>query len=382
MKSFLFLVLCVSFGPLMAQNPLQASSAKLRNLDRLSYSVITRHLIFENQETDTLRNYEKVAQSDKFTGSHFMIKEKSSVSLYAGDQLVVLYPKDSTYKAEKPRGNQYIRSLTQHWAGQFQKFLSYPDRLKSFPDTLINGKESYHLRYYQKKDSLVGDYLTYNRHDIYIDKASLLPSLIISDTKMMYNDLPSQITSVYAYQNYDLNPVDFPILSPLEIPGHYQDINTKPVAEKPALVPLKAGTPAPDFVVKAINGEELRLDNLRSHVVLLNFTSVVCPHAYSSMGGLRRIEEKFRDKNLKIISIYDNVSSPEDKVRHMLKTFHMDYVSAVLNGDSLAQKYHSEGYPNFYIIDTNGRISYYAGGYSDRIEKQLTEQLEGLLGTR
>lgn len=381
MKSFLFLILCFPFGQLVAQNPLQMSSAKLRSLDRLSYSVITRNLIFENQETDTLRNYEKVVQNDKFTGSYFMMKEKAATSLYAGDQLVTLYPKDSTYKTEKPRGSQYIRSLAQYWAVQFEKFLSYPERLKSFPDTLIAGKEAYHFRYYQKKDSLIGDYLTYNRHDIFIDKASLMPALIISDTRLMYNDLPSRVTSSYSYQNYDLNPADFPALSPMQIPAHYQDEKTKPFTEKPALVPLKAGTPAPDFVVTAVNGEELRLDNFRNHVVLMNFTSVACAHAYSSMGGLRRIEEKFRNKNLKIISIYDNTSSPEDKVQHMLKTFNMDYVSAVLNGDSLAEKYHSEGFPNFYIIDTNGRIAYYAGGYSVNIEKQLTEQLEVLLGT-
>jgi|GEM_PF-1599622 len=380
MKSFFFLVLCLSLGQAIAQNPLQMSAGKLRSLDRLSYSVITRHLIFENQETDTLRNDEQVVRNDPFTGSYFMMKERSSTSLYAGDQLTVLYPKDSTYKTEKPRGNQYIRSLTQYWAGQFEKFLSYPDRLRNFPDTLIDGKESYHLRYSQKKDSLIGDYLTYNRHDIYIDKASLLPAKIISDMQLMYNDLPSRVTSVYFYQNYDLNPADFPALSSIQIPGHYQDMNTKPVTGKPALVPLKAGTPAPDFALKAISGEDLRLDDFRNRVVLLNFTSVVCPHAYSSMGGLRRIEEKFRDKNLKIISIYDDTSSPEDKVRHMLETFRMDYVSAVLNGDSLAQKYHSEGYPNFYIIDPNGKIAYYAGGYSADIEKQLTEQLEGLLG--
>ncbi|MDT4886315.1 hypothetical protein FQZ97_1226460 [compost metagenome] len=74
------------------------------------------------------------------------------------------------------------------------------------------GKESYHLRYYQKKDSLIGDYLTYHYHDIFIDQASFLPVLIISDMKFMYNDLPSRVTSVYYYQDYVLNAVDFPDL--------------------------------------------------------------------------------------------------------------------------------------------------------------------------
>lgn len=66
----------------------------------------------------------------------------------------------------------------------------------------------------------------------------------------------------------------------------------------------------------------------------------------------------------------------------MITRFDLDFLTTLLNGDKLAEQYHSEGYPNFYLIDRDGKIAYYAGGYSTRIEQQLSEQLEELLDSQ
>lgn len=379
-RVILFLTLC--YGYAGAQNPLKMSSERIRSLNHLSYQVITDNLIFENLTTDTLMNFETIALNDKFTGSLFRMEDKQTTYLYGGDQLITLFAKDSTYSVEKPRQNQYFRSLTGYWAGQFERFQSRPDRLKSLADTLVNGKNCFYLRYYQKKDSLVGDYLTHHIHDIFLDQVSLLPVLIISDLKLMYNDLPSRVSSSYSFQQYALNPEGFPDLNSPRIPEYYQDIKTKPLAEKAALLPLESGSQAPDFALSDIHGEEIRLSNYRNEVVLLNFTSVLCPHAYSSLSALKRIHEKFGNKNLKIISVYDTRSSPKDKVLPMIKTFKLDFLKVILNGTVLADQYHSEAFPDFYLIDKKGKISYYWSGYSQRMEEQLIENIEQLIGTR
>lgn len=109
--------------------------------------------------------------------------------------------------------------------------------------------------------------------------------------------------------------------------------------------------PAPDFTV-ADGTTSVHLANYRGQIVVLNFWATWCPPCVQEMPGL--IELHHERPDLAILG----VSIDEDPVSYssFLVRRHVDFTTVRDPSQSAAKLFHTDGWPETYIIDRKGII--------------------------
>jgi peroxiredoxin len=138
---------------------------------------------------------------------------------------------------------------------------------------------------------------------------------------------------------------------------------------------LKVGTPAPEFAIKDIKGQEYRLaDQLRKKPVLMFFWSIFCGPCREEMPVLQRAFEKYGKDKLEFIGI--NI---DGKITKAIEKVTAEYgfltLMDELDGMSLkvSDPYGVVATPIMYIIDREGKISFVGVGKTD--ESAILEAL-------
>ncbi len=128
--------------------------------------------------------------------------------------------------------------------------------------------------------------------------------------------------------------------------------------KSPPEPPVPPGlTKAPDFEVKALNGEVLSLKKYRGKVILLDFWATWCRPCLVEMPNVKRVYKKYKDQNFQIIgiSLDTNRSSLRSYLQRERITWPQFFDGAGWN-NSVVQKYEVNSIPHMYLIDGNGFI--------------------------
>jgi len=139
-----------------------------------------------------------------------------------------------------------------------------------------------------------------------------------------------------------------------------------------------ASRAAPDFALKDLNGNILRLSDLRGRVVVLNFFATWCGPCRREIPELVRLYEKFRDKGLEIIGVLLDQEG-EAVLKPFVRQYRITY-PIVLGTRKVALDYGGiKEIPTTFFIDRNGRISSYFVGLQpshviDESVKKLLKQ--------
>lgn len=152
----------------------------------------------------------------------------------------------------------------------------------------------------------------------------------------------------------------------------------------------KPGDRAPDFKVRTLEGEKVKLSDFRGEKnVILTFGSVTCPMTAGSISGLNDLYEDFRDEDVEFFLVYVREAHPgesvpahesfDDKVEAAeLLRDEEDVEMPILVDDvdgSIHRKYGQM--PNStYIIDKSGAVAFRSLWTRPNI---ITEALEELL---
>ncbi len=115
--------------------------------------------------------------------------------------------------------------------------------------------------------------------------------------------------------------------------------------------PAQTGKVAPDFTVSD-GATTIHLANYRGRVVLLNFWATWCPPCVSEMPGLVELHHDRPDLAILAVSIDDD---PDAYSRFLVRR-HVDFITVRDPSQSAARLYHTEGWPETYIIDRQGVI--------------------------
>lgn len=143
---------------------------------------------------------------------------------------------------------------------------------------------------------------------------------------------------------------------------------------------VKLNGKAPDFSSKDINGRKVLLSNhTRKGYVLLNFWATWCGPCLEEMPALKSLYERYRDKNLMIISIA--YSSNQSDFQKDIKKYQMAWIN-IYNDVDLINSYGGEKpIPRLYLIDKKGMIIYAKDVDSPDIElERLKKVLSNSLG--
>jgi cytochrome c biogenesis protein CcmG/thiol:disulfide interchange protein DsbE len=114
------------------------------------------------------------------------------------------------------------------------------------------------------------------------------------------------------------------------------------------------GAPAPDFELAALDGENVRLSDLRGQVVALNFWATWCVPCFEEHPLLVSAARSLGDRARFIGVIYED---SEEQVRGFLARQGSAYPSLVDPGSRTAIAFGVFGVPETFFIDAEGRIA-------------------------
>lgn len=132
------------------------------------------------------------------------------------------------------------------------------------------------------------------------------------------------------------------------------------------------GDRAPDFELRTIDGDKVRLSDYRDEKnVVLTFGSATCPLTAASISGLRDLYDDYADDDVEFLFVYVREAHPGEELpphRNMSDKVHAAEVLRDEEGldmpvliDDLGGKVHRKysGQPNpTFLIDKSGRIAY------------------------
>ncbi len=148
-------------------------------------------------------------------------------------------------------------------------------------------------------------------------------------------------------------------------------------ATAPAAAPLALRSAAPDFTLRAADGRNLRLQELRGQVVLVNFWATWCGPCREEMPQLDKLYQKYRASGFTLlgVSVDDDTANATAVARRMGVTFPV----LLDNEKTVSKLYDLASMPSTVLIDRDGRVRYLDRGYREGSQALYDEQIRTLL---
>ncbi len=125
----------------------------------------------------------------------------------------------------------------------------------------------------------------------------------------------------------------------------------------PACTPTHAagvGRPAPDFSLKDIDGNTVRLRDLRGETVFLNFWASWCAACRVEMPDIQKIHERYRDQGVTVIGI--DLDETVAAVRDYTEAGGFTWTFVIDTTGVVARDYRVDVIPTSFFIDGEGTI--------------------------
>lgn len=143
---------------------------------------------------------------------------------------------------------------------------------------------------------------------------------------------------------------------------------------------LEIGEIAPDLDLTTIEGKKIKLSELKTKVILLDFFYRSCPPCMFSLPVLDSIYEEYKDKEVVIIGIDPMDSSmPIKEFKDFISKKGIKYDIAFLDRKIVFEQYKVRGYPTFYILGKDRNVEQVFSGFSDEIGNKLRKTIDGIL---
>jgi peroxiredoxin len=135
---------------------------------------------------------------------------------------------------------------------------------------------------------------------------------------------------------------------------------------------LKVGAKAPDFELKTLAGETVKLSNLKGKKVMLNFWATWCPPCKAEMPDM----EKFYKESGKDVVILSVNIDPQLDVKGFVKQYGITFPILLDEKDVVNETYQILSIPTTYFINSKGVIqNKFTGAMNLGSMKQFTNKL-------
>lgn len=158
------------------------------------------------------------------------------------------------------------------------------------------------------------------------------------------------------------------------------------ILSSPPATGLKVGATAPEFSVTNddgttyeltdLDGDPIRLADLRGKAVWVNFWTTWCPPCQSEVPILRELSERYRERGLELVAISVQETSPDD-VAAYADRYDLGYTIGFDGSGKIFHQYKAYGLPTQIFIDPNGVIASIIGAPLD--EASATARIEAIL---
>ena len=135
---------------------------------------------------------------------------------------------------------------------------------------------------------------------------------------------------------------------------------------------------APDIALDIVDGDKLKLSDLRGKVVVVNFWAAWCPPCRREMPSLERLKGLMQGEPFEILAI--NAGEDEDEIagfRGEIKPALTFRLALDPRADAM-KAFSVTGLPTTYVIDRHGRVVYRAQGGRAFDDPAIVEILRAL----
>src|SRR3984885_10571060 len=123
-----------------------------------------------------------------------------------------------------------------------------------------------------------------------------------------------------------------------------------------AAAPTLLGKEAPDFVLKAMDGNNLRMSEFRGQVVLVNFWARWAGDSRQEMPALDRINTTYQRAGLVVLSV--SVDQDQRRPAESAPSMRLSYPILFDSGSTLGRDYFLEKMPMTILVDRAGIVRY------------------------
>lgn len=142
-------------------------------------------------------------------------------------------------------------------------------------------------------------------------------------------------------------------------------------------VEVAEGKPAPKFVAPAIGGGEIRLENYKGKVVVVDFWSIACSPCIEANAHLDKLYKAYRDLGFVVIGL--SIDRNMEVVEEFLKRVPVSYPTGMATEDIIRKFGGIFAIPQSFILDKNGNIVKKYEGFSTLSAYNMEETVKRLL---
>lgn len=136
-------------------------------------------------------------------------------------------------------------------------------------------------------------------------------------------------------------------------------------------------SPAPDFTLRSVGGPNLRLQEQRGQVVMLNFWASWCGPCRQEMPRLNRLYEKYRSAGFQLFGV--NVDEDVHNATGVTSSMNLQFPILLDTEKRVSRLYDLSTMPSTVLIDRDGRVRFVHLGYKEGYEKAYEDQIRELL---
>lgn len=139
--------------------------------------------------------------------------------------------------------------------------------------------------------------------------------------------------------------------------------------------------PAPDFLLKGLNGGETSLSDLKGKVVLLDFWATWCAPCIGSFPAMQVLVDNNLNRNDVAIFFVDTWQKESDKyavVKNFFKENPYRFKVLMDAADKAVKDFNVSGIPTKVVIDKNGMIRFFSVG-ANRDELKTVNELQAMI---
>ena len=134
---------------------------------------------------------------------------------------------------------------------------------------------------------------------------------------------------------------------------------------------------APDFTLKSVEGENLKLSEYRGEVVLINFWASWCGPCRQEMPVLSELHNKYKALGFTVLGV--NVEEDSSKARKLLQELPVSFPVLLDNESIVSRQYDVIAMPSTVLVDRDGNMRYLHKGYKPGLEAVYQQQVRDLI---
>ena len=118
----------------------------------------------------------------------------------------------------------------------------------------------------------------------------------------------------------------------------------------------REGFLAPDFTLDMLQGDRIRLSDLRGKIVVVNFWATWCPPCRAETPALEKSYEKYKDSGVIIVGVDLTDQDSLSDVAAFVQEFGLTYPILLDRDGSVGLRYRLQGLPSTFFVNRQGVI--------------------------